>query len=409
MALLVTFACAGAPSGTSVEPPARPPVQPLPAPAPPAQRPPDPQSFPHGRALFDLLVQSPGIQQRDSLEALEERLVLDLTDTLATIADQPSVHPLLRANALLLAGRRAVPRHFIMLRPLLQEDDERIRLAVVAAARAYLPTRPEASMQLLGEALADSSPNVQARVLEAASDRDVEMLRAYVARSPAHELAIVARDLIAAAEERGAPLEADSGGVLRRTGPGGHTLTYRPRRSWPSWQLSIGTLALTPADGSPVMLGDSIEAARSVVPAFFSNDGRWLVYERSREIRVRSVETGAERVLGPGLAPRPLPFTNDFIFVRELPDARTQLRTGSRLQYELHRAPFQPQAGTSVDAEVVGLVGGNVRFEVSGAASPVRWMRVRERWDGSGFELVGDGIDAVVLPGPATGDASESR
>jgi hypothetical protein len=173
------------------------------------------------------------------------------------------------------------------------------------------------------------------------------------------------------------------------------------------WQLAIGTLQLTPAGGSPVMLGDSIEAARRVLPAFFSNDGRWLVYERSREIRIRSVATGEERVAGPGLAPRPLPFTDDFIFVRELPAARSQQRTGVRLQYELRRAPFEPSAGTPGASEIAGRVGANVRFDVSGAASPVRWMRVRERFDGSGFELVGDGIDPVSLPGPSPGDGIE--
>jgi hypothetical protein len=367
------------------------------------QTPPAARDFPWDSALFRVVTMTPGTAPVDSLAALEARRGQELTDTLAAIAEDSTLHPLLRANALLMVGRRGVGRHFLILPPLLRAGDERIRLAVVAAARTFLASKPAAALDLLRSALRDTSQAVQARVLEAVTDRDVDMLRDYLRRRPARELALVAADLIHAAEERGAPLEPDSAGVLSRMGAGGHRLTFRPTLSWPSWQLAAGRLELLPVGGTPISLGDSVEVARNVVPAFFSADGRWLVYERGRAIMVRDVAAGTERRVGPGIAPRPLPFSHDFIFVREIPEARTNLRTGARLQYELRRAPFAAGAGQEEKTEVVGLIGGTADPMRAGGASPVRWMRVREKLDGSGFELMGDGIEAVALPGPGAG------
>lgn len=354
--------------------------------------------FPGDPALSAILAMDPGAAQLDSLEVYEARRYGHMiTDTLADIAEDTTVDPLFRANALLLVGRRHEARHFIVLRPLLSASDPRIRLAVVMAAREYLPGRPEAALALLAEALNDPSEAVQARALEGMTDRLIEPLREYVRRSPSPGLARVAEGLIAAAEERGAPLEPDSAGRLSRSGPGGHRLSYRPTRSWPRTGVSMGVLQLAPSGAPPVTLGDSIEVARAVVPAFFSSDGQFLVYEKRREIRVRNVATGAERTVGPGIAPRPLPFTDSFIYARRIEGAAREGGAETGLEYELHRVPF---AASPVPAEpdVVGTISAKSTFAVAGGASPVRWMRVVES-EGY-FRLEGDGMDPVPLPDP---------
>ncbi len=319
----------------------------IPQPAAVHESPPAAGRFHHDPALFAILNQSPGPAQYDSLLAYEARSRLELTDTLADIAGDSAQHPLLRANAVLLLGRRHAIGSFLVFEPLLAAHDERIRVAAVTAAREYLPVQEAAVLKLLDKALRDPSAAVQAKALESMTDRDPDLLRAYVKRGPPIELARVASELIAVAEERGAPLVADSGGLLERTGPAGHRLRYRPLQRWPEWGLSSGVLQLTPAGGSPVTLGDSIEVAHNVVPAFFSSDGRWLVYEKRRRIVVREVASGSERMLGEGVAPRPLPFTEDFVFARELKASGATTRAGTLIRYQLMRAPFSPAAARS--------------------------------------------------------------
>jgi hypothetical protein len=360
---------------------------------------PDPGLFPHDARLYSVLAAQPGLAQLDSLRQLEERTGWELTDTLAEIIEDRALHPQLRANAVWLLGKMHAVQPVAQLKPLLEDPDERVRLAVVAAAGESLPDRHESAMAVLRHALNDPSPDVQARVLEAMTDRDIDLLRAWLRRPPVTQLIPIVQDLVAAAEERGAPLEPDASGVLQRTSPVGHTLTFRPVKQWPEWRIAYGELALRTAQNATVVLGNDLEVVQDVVPAFFSGDGRFLVYEKARRIIVREMATGTERTLGRGIAPRPIPFTEDFVFAREIEDARTEERAGSRLQYELVRESFAMLANDTT-GEIIGLMATNVSFDVAGAASPVRWMRVQEKSDGSGFQLTGQGFDPVALPGP---------
>lgn len=359
-------------------------------------RPPDPAQFEHLPALFPLLAGEPGPAGADSLAALEQRTGLTLTDSLADIAEDTAAHPLLRANAALLLGRRHPPERLIVYNGLLAARDERIRLAAVMALREYLPGRPESALRLLSRALDDPSPAVQARVLEVMADRDADRLRAYIERAASPELVRVARDLVMAAEQRGAPAQRGPDGSLTRDGPGGHRLVFTPRSSWPGWEAAAGRLEVRPAGGAPAVLGDAVEVSRDVVPAFFSPDGRFLVYEKERRIYVREVGTGAEREAGEGIAPRPLPFTGDFIWFRERPEARSETRDLVRLRYQALRASFADAAPPAPVPE--GLVAVTVKLDVAGGASPLRWARVVEM-DGE-FTLRAEGVDPFILPDP---------
>jgi hypothetical protein len=362
--------------------------------------PPDPLEFPYGTVLFDILATDPGPLQLEAFERLETVHGEFMMDTLSIIAEDPAVHPLLRANAVHLIGQRQDLAYFILLRPALEAGDVRIRLAAVAAAREFLSARPEAAEKLLGLALRDTSAAVQARALEGLAARDAELLRDYLERSPPPQLAAVARDLLGVAEQRGAPLvPIDSTGRLERAGPAGYTLVYRPERRWPRWSLSTGKLILTSADGDSVLLG-TIEVARNVMPAFFSPDGAFIVFEAERIIRVHETATGNTGEIGPGIAPRGIPFAESFVFARERDGGRTVSPMGTRIQYEILQAPFAPTTdGVRVQPAVIATMGASANFDVNGAASPLRWAFVTETSPGV-FTIVTENADPVALPDP---------
>jgi hypothetical protein len=340
----------------------------------------------------------PGQDQLDSLNAYESRVNYHVIDTLSVIAEEPSLHPLLRANAALLIGRRRDMEHFIILKPLLGADDARIRLAVVAAAQEYLPVLTDEALSILRAALHDSEEAVQVRALEAIGDRDAAALRNYLAGGPSPQLATVAEGLLLAAEQRGAPLEPAADGSLGKTGPAGIRLVYRRQQFWPGTELSVGTVELVTADGRTVMLGDSVEVARNVVPAFFSSDGEHVVFEEARTIRVHHVASGETELVGFGIAPRPVPFTDDFVFAVRLDQATTEVRGQTRITYELRTSPFAaPTDGRDPFGEVTVVSS----YGVTGGASPARWMRVVE--DGGRLSLQGENVELAPLPDPFGG------
>lgn len=369
----------------------------LPSTAVAQEAPPSLDAFPHDPALFAVLAMEPGPAQVDSVGAYAGRVPFDVADTLAMIAEDPAIHPLLRANATLLIARRKDVAHFIIFRPLLEADDPRIRLAVVMGIQEFLPALPVETLSVLRVALRDPEPAVQARALEAMTDRDVDALRAYLETDPRPELRSVAEGLIAAGERRGAPLVPQANGTLVRTGPQGDRLIYTPTSDWPGEDLSAGTLTLETADGRTLELGQRIEVARNVVPAFFSADGSRVVLERDRSIHVFDTESGATRTVGPGIAPRPLPFTESFVYAVPVQDMRTEVRGETRTEYDLRMASFDGSTGP----ESVETIRAVMSFGVSGGASPLRWMRVTE--EGGFFSLRGEGMDPVPLPDPFGG------
>jgi hypothetical protein len=204
----------------------------------------------------------------------------------------------------------------------------------------------------------------------------------------------IALDLIQVAEDRGAPLvPRDSFGTLQRATPSGHTLRFRPVTRFPSWKAALGELALAAPGKAGAVVSDSVEVVNNVLPAFVSPDGKYLVYEANRQIRVRDLATATERTVGPGTAPRLLPFTDGFVYLRTKNVQPTP--TGSTITYDVVR--IQP-ADTS--AVVLGQINLQAQHQSFGHYSPARWLRVQEI-DGA-FFLAGAGALAMPfrLPDP---------
>ena len=329
------------------------------------------------------------------------RRELALSDTLASIdpyfdiklaqlVADTTAPPLIRTNAILLLADRRVPNLMAYLNAL-SDPDERVRAAAVVGLKNDLSE----SRQLEGlvkAALDDPSTLVQTKALEALADVDVATLHAYMARAKDPTLRTIAADLIVAAENRGSPLTPkDSTGRLEHTGPEGRKLLYRPISRWPSWESSWGELLVIGAKRDTTRISGNVEVVGNVVPAYFSIDGRYVVYESAREIHVRDLQTGADRVVGAGIAPRLLPFSDSFVFVRPKGQPTTTA-VQTTIKYDVLRSWF----GEPKD-KVVGELTATATLEKKGYYSPVRWMRVRE--SNGAFFLFGD-MTQFKLPDP---------
>jgi hypothetical protein len=357
-----------------------------------------------------------------ALAALEDSL-RDLNSRLARIVGDSAAHAVVRANAVVLLGERHATGELRAFWTALEDGDPRVRAAAARALEGIVVMDQAAALRLLRRALRDPEPLVQAEALRSIGDADVELLRRYLDSGPPPELARIATDLIRSAEERGAPLRAitdrpavslaaagdatppggdalaqqagagAAGLVLERTAASGPRLEFRATRTWPQWDAAVGELVVTPPGGAPVSVSSEVEVVGRVVPAFFSVDGRYLVYEAARQVRVRDLTGGEERVVGPGIAPRLVPFSDSFVFLREIPEQRQDGRDEVVVRYTVFRAAF---AGG--EPESVGEVRAVLRMDRRGLYSPARWMRVRER-DGV-FVLEGESMGTFVLPDP---------
>ena len=303
-----------------------------------------------------------------------------------------------RVNALLHLGEREYIANFRVYRDGLRAREAAVRAATMVALGQVLNRNTESALPLLRRGLRDADVNVQAKALQSLADRDAAALREYIASGAGEQLRAVAGDLLQVAEERGAPL-ADSASLeaateLSRTHSSGSRISYRPARRWPQWQASVGALFAAGPGGELVHVADAVEAVGGVVPAFFSTDGRYLVYETDRSIRVRDLQTGADRLVGKGSAPRSVPFTETFVYMVERPDERTEARDGTTLVYAIMQADF------TGDAPVRDLGEAKVKTRMSqhGGYSPIRLARVTEQ--GGQFFLNAPTMAPISLPNP---------
>jgi hypothetical protein len=227
------------------------------------------------------------------------------------------------------------------------------------------------------------------KALEALADADVALLREVAATSKDAGVQKIATDLLIAAEDRGAPLGADSSGRYMRTTATGHTLHFVPSQQWKNWSIAVGALQVSAKGKAPTKVADGVEVANGVVPAFITPDGSTLVYEADRKIHVYDLNSGTRRTIGPGIAPRLLPFTQSFLFLRQT--SATDSPQGTTLKYEVYRvdgtAPEKKIGDWTLNATVSG-----------GHATPARWMRVREI--NGQFFLTADGNAVFALPSP---------
>lgn len=317
-------------------------------------------------------------------------LLPDFDDRLQAAVVDTTNPPLVRTNAILLIADRRAGGQVEAFLSALEANDEDVRAAAVVGLRNYFGV--SSTVDLLKGALRDPSPLVQARALESLADRDPDILREYIANARNAELKAIAQDLIAAAESRGAPLvPVDTLGTLRRSIGDDIVLTYSPVTRWRSHSASLGSLTLTIGKTPPIKLADSVEVVRNVLPAFFSGDAKHVVYESNRNIYVRDVDARTTRRVGPGIAPRVLPFTNTFVYAQE--KRRTDNPQGAGITYDLFRTTF-----TEGESTPIGEAGAHAQTIVAGGFSPLRWARIIEQ-DGH-FVLVGESLDEFRLPDP---------
>lgn len=347
--------------------------------------------------LYEMLSSYPLTDaHRDSLEAYAVEYT-SLTESLLAEAATDSAAPAtVRANALHVLARRRAELQLPVFRAALDDPDPRVRATAVASMREFMGVRPLDALQLARRGLRDADSQVQAQSLAIIGPRDVPLLRDYITRAGDEELRRIASDLVSTAEERGAPLAGDSmTGRLSRVTGHGHRIEFAPQRHWPAWDAALGTVTIT-AHGRTFSV-DSVEAVRDVVPLFVSPDGTHAVYERARRIHVVDLRTGAVEDVGPGIAPRVRPFTNEFVYFRELEDRRHEVRERTQLLYDV-------VTGTFEDGEAAGSLGtlnASVTHAVAGSFSPVRWVVVEER--AGAYYLTADEAQSFPLPDPFSG------
>lgn len=310
---------------------------------------------------------------------------------LVAIARDPENRPVARSNALMLLADRRSPAAIPVLRETLLTDESAAqRAAAVLALQRMAADTPEAA-NLIRTAVGDPSRTVRLNALQALDVADVEMIRAVLEEERDPDVRRVALQLISLAEDRGAPLARDRRGALRTAGAEDDPqIVFRPVRSDSIDGTARGDLRIELPTGPDIPLAPLAEVVAGVVPAFFSPDRSRVVYEAERQIRVVDLRTREVMEFGDGIAPRPVPFSPDFVFLRPL--RRDRRGDGStELTYEVVRASFEGGA-----TESIGELQALARPEAHGNYSPVRWMVVGETPDG--FVLRGEGISTFKLP-----------
>ncbi|HUE95503.1 MAG TPA: HEAT repeat domain-containing protein [Longimicrobiaceae bacterium] len=304
-----------------------------------------------------------------------------------------------RADALVLLADRGSPLALPTLRSALHNENEALRSASVLGLN-QLAGSSEQAMELIRLAAEDRSRRVRLNALQSLEIRDVATIRRVLQFESDPEVRKVALQLVALAEARGATLVPDSRGALRtasdETQP---QIVFRPVTLDPDADVAFGDLRVELPQGRDLPLASSAEVIANVLPAFFSPDWSAVVSEVGDEIRVFDIEARSSRSLGEGIAPRLVPFTQNFVFFREVPDSRVRTADGSRLLYDVYLGSF-----AAAETERIGRMTALVRPEVHGGESPVRWMVVSDA--GDGFVLRGDGVDTFPLPAPVWGAAA---
>ena len=333
-------------------------------------------------------------RQQDSLfsEFVSEHARVDRM--LRVLALDSTASPLARANTVLRMGRHLLFEFDVYGRTI-EDEDARVRGATIATAGRLGTHAPELALPILAQGLVDPQLGVQAKALQELRDLDPDLLRWYVSADPPDELRPIAVQMLRGVEAFGAPLAPRNDGTLRRTSPAGVELVLRPDTVWPEWDAMMGTLEATTADGTRRTTVDSVEAVGGVIPAVVDATGRYVAVESARRIEVHDLEGGAVRVLGRGIAPRPLPLSSDFFYFREI--EQQPMGEQTRIRYEMVRTPF----GAGATGSAFDTIAVRTRPDRRGALSPLRWVRIRDRL--RGFELETDGIEGHVLPTPMGG------
>jgi hypothetical protein len=333
---------------------------------------------------------------RSSLEYYDARARLEemgpeVDAVLVTLARDARSRPVPRANALILLAERGSPAAIPVLgQVLLSEEIEMLRSAAVLGLQRLAP-QSDSAASLIRSAVGDPARTVRLNALLALDIREVETIRELLETERDAEVRTVAVQLVAVAESRGAPLAPDRRGALRTVGmESDPQIVFRPSATQRSG-VSVGDLRVELPNAPDVPLTGSAEVVGGVVPAFFSHDRSSVVYEADRTIYVVDLATRETRNLGTGIAPRVVPFSQQFVFLRELPDLRREVEEATELHYEVHRASFDDGA-----AELIGSTSALARMRAFANYSAARWMVVAETPEG--FALRGFGVAEFPLP-----------
>ncbi|HEX8361512.1 MAG TPA: HEAT repeat domain-containing protein [Longimicrobium sp.] len=333
-------------------------------------------------------------RERARLEVLGR----ELDEVLFRMIRDPAVAEHVRANAVtLLADRHAAGALTLLRRVLVSSADDAVRLAAVTGVQRFAVDSPQAR-NALRAAVGDPSRLVRLNALQGLDVEDVALLRALLAREEDPEVKLIARQLVTLFESRGAALARNAQGELRTVAAdSAPQIVFHPERPDPAGGPQVGALWVEMDRARLVPLAQDVEVVGDVVPAYFNATRTAVVYEAAREIRVRDLRTGQTRVVGPGIAPRLLPFTDRFVFLQEVPSERQDTIGGTSIVYRVVRAPFA--AGPT---ERLGLLSAVARADRDRGASPARRMVVGELRQG--FVLRAPGMAPFVLP-PAPAEA----
>lgn len=326
-------------------------------------------------------------RERSRLQAMGP----DLDVILIGLVGDSRARPEARADALVLLADRGSPLALPTLASALEYNNERLRSAAVLGLNRLARTDPVAA-ELIRRSTLDRSRTVRINALQSLDIRDSETIRQVLVHETDREVRLVGLQLIALAEARGAPLAADFRGALRtvsdETEP---QIVFRPFMTDPFTRVSRGDLRIELPGLPDIPLAESAVSVANVIPAFFSASRGQVVFEADGRIGVADINNRTIRWVGQGIAPRPIPFTNRFVFLRERPIPPTLELQGRPVVYEVNLGSF-----STPDFERIGMLRAWSRPDVYGGESPVRWMVVDEVTDGA--LLRGENVETFVLP-----------
>lgn len=327
-----------------------------------------------------------------------ERMGVELDAVLIALAEDGDGELAVRRNSLALLGERGHPVALgVIRRVLLHDPDERVRAAAVAALQRPGVAGPEAR-NAIRAAVGDPSRHVRLVVLQALDTEDVGLMRSLLAWETDPQVMVIVRELVGLAETRGGPLAAKpDGGYEGMSRSGEPRLVFHAASRHEVADVATGALLIETSGKKFIPLAQSVEVVAGVLPAFLATDRPIAVWEAGRAIHVLDLKTGESRSLGPGVAPRLLPFTEQAVWVREVPGKRRAVDGGSEIVYEVWSATL-----TGGEPTRLGELRATTHPERHGNASPVRWMVIGETPEG--FVLRGPGIATpFALPNPFAG------
>jgi len=341
--------------------------------------PPTPRLIAEVTRVLDVDEPSPGYYRRRSrLEVMGP----ELDPVLAQLVTAPDTRDNVRANAVTLLADRGGPNAAAVLRGVLTARlDETVRAAAAAGLQRFAADSPAVRLALRA-ALRDASERVRLAALQGMDVEDVAAIRAMIPREENRQVRTVARQLVTLFEARGAPLLRDPRGDLRTTGDDSVAhIVFHPTAATAEGELASGALWVElPGGHQLVPLAPRAVVVSDVVPAFFDPQRRVVVFEGDGQVQVRDLRSGTTRAVGAGIAPRPIPFTDRFVFLRG-----PQGTGGREVEFTVLRSTFAGAAPEPI---------GTLRATPAAA----RKLVVGEASDG--FVLRAEGVDPFVLPGP---------